>query len=241
MNMHVPQSIEASNELQHIVAVPYQLVSPSQSKPIVGIVQDTLTGAYIISDLERMQLTNQQWMNNSTCNKNNYIFDTRFDESIGLSGKEYLSDSLPPNLNITSNKLKIKNGKFLEGLLTKTTIKKDSLGLVHAAYNDYGPNVTKTMIDNLRGLITSYLLTHGFSVGVSDIIINSDFEKNLFITFQSYIDYNAYYPKKNILNSDHRGNFSEIIRSESKGQSSFSVQKLPIQPGFSEDFATICY
>lgn len=52
--------------------------------------------------------------------------------------------------------------------------------------------------------------------------INSDFEKNLFITFQSYIDYRTYYPKKNILNSDHRGNFSEIIRSESKGQSSFS-------------------
>lgn len=52
--------------------------------------------------------------------------------------------------------------------------------------------------------------------------INSDFEKNLFITFQSFIDYKTYYPKKCILNSDHRGIFSEIIRSESKGQSSFS-------------------
>jgi len=59
----------------------------------------------------------------------------------------------------------------------------------------------------------------------------TDFEKNLFITFQSYIDQGTLTPKKNKLFVDERGSFSEIIRSSSEGQSSFSITKPGVTRG----------
>ena len=42
MNMHVPQSIQTSVELQELAAVPKQIISPREHKPIITPVQDTL-------------------------------------------------------------------------------------------------------------------------------------------------------------------------------------------------------
>ena len=61
--------------------------------------------------------------------------------------------------------------------------------------------------------------------------LKTSFDLNLFNTFRSYIDLKDYYPKKHILHSDKRGFFSELSRSGSKGQSSFSTTKPQITRG----------
>jgi DNA-directed RNA polymerase II subunit RPB1 len=38
MNMHVPQSYETMAEVKEIMAVPNQIVSPKDNKPVMGIV-----------------------------------------------------------------------------------------------------------------------------------------------------------------------------------------------------------
>ena len=53
--------------------------------------------------------------------------------------------------------------------------------------------------------------------------MNHEFDHNLFNTFRSYIDLNDFFPVKHKQYSDERGSFSEILRSESKGQYSFSI------------------
>ena len=42
MNMHMPQNVLAETELRHLAAIPYQIISPGSSSPIVGIFQDSL-------------------------------------------------------------------------------------------------------------------------------------------------------------------------------------------------------
>lgn len=59
----------------------------------------------------------------------------------------------------------------------------------------------------------------------------TSFDLNLFNTFRSYLDLKTFYPKKHILHSDDRGFFSELSRSYSKGQSSFSKTKPQITRG----------
>ena len=61
--------------------------------------------------------------------------------------------------------------------------------------------------------------------------LKTSFDLNLFNTFRSYIDLKTYYPKNHILHSDKRGFFSELSRSGSKGQSSFSTTKPQITRG----------
>ena len=42
MNMHVPQSIEATTEAQELMAVPFNMVSPSNTSTIIALVQESL-------------------------------------------------------------------------------------------------------------------------------------------------------------------------------------------------------
>ena len=49
MNMHVPQSVEAIAELKHIALVHKQVLSPKNSMPVMGLVQDALLGVYMFT------------------------------------------------------------------------------------------------------------------------------------------------------------------------------------------------
>lgn len=49
MNMHVPQSEEARAETRLLMGVPNQIVSPQSNRPMIGLVQNELLGAYLLS------------------------------------------------------------------------------------------------------------------------------------------------------------------------------------------------
>ena len=49
MNMHVPQSVQASIEIESLASVTTQIITPAQNKPIISFVQDTLLGSYIFT------------------------------------------------------------------------------------------------------------------------------------------------------------------------------------------------
>lgn len=43
MNLHVPQSLETKAEIQEILMVPRNILTPQSNRPVMGIVQDSLT------------------------------------------------------------------------------------------------------------------------------------------------------------------------------------------------------
>ena len=49
MNMHVAQSFESQAEIREIMSVPKQIISPQSNRPVMGIVQDSLLGAMIMT------------------------------------------------------------------------------------------------------------------------------------------------------------------------------------------------
>ena len=49
MNLHLGQTIQARNELEYIANVKYQIIGAKDSNPIIGCVQDTVAGAYLLS------------------------------------------------------------------------------------------------------------------------------------------------------------------------------------------------
>lgn len=52
--------------------------------------------------------------------------------------------------------------------------------------------------------------------------LNIEFERNLFNTFLTYIDYSSFFPFKLKINTDERGSFVETVKLNSGGQVSFS-------------------
>jgi UDP-2-acetamido-2,6-beta-L-arabino-hexul-4-ose reductase len=61
--------------------------------------------------------------------------------------------------------------------------------------------------------------------------LQNEFERNLFVTFLSFIDFKTFFPFKLKNNTDQRGNFVEIIRLQSGGQVSFSTTHAGITRG----------
>lgn len=61
--------------------------------------------------------------------------------------------------------------------------------------------------------------------------LNNPFERNLFNTFLTYIDHNAFFPFYLKQNTDDRGSFVETVKLNSGGQVSFSTTKLGITRG----------
>lgn len=78
MNLHVPQSLEARAEISELMMVPRQVITPQSNRPVMGIVQDSLTAVrkftkrdvmmekvigflYIVSFVKRNYTYNRIW------------------------------------------------------------------------------------------------------------------------------------------------------------------------------------
>jgi DNA-directed RNA polymerase II subunit RPB1 len=188
MNAHIPQSYEASTELEEIAAVPHQIITPRDGKPVIGVVQDTLVGSFRITR-EGVKFNRREFMNLMMWNKRFGSKDYPNPETPGditkfsvlppgsvndshWSGHQVVSSLLPP-INITMKnkrdvKVEIREGILKEGQLDKDIFAKASKGIVHVTYNDYGSEQTVNMLDAFQNTIEQFLIYDGFSVGLSD-------------------------------------------------------------------------
>ncbi len=186
MNAHIPQSYEASTELMEIAAVPYQIVSPRNGKPVIGIVQDTLVGSYRITK-DNVSFNRREFMNLMMWNRR---FEgalpapSKTEEGVKRwTGQQVISQLLPPiNLkmkNDSESEVEIYKGMILKGILDKSIFAKPSKGIVHVTYNDYGPKDTVNLIDSMQNTVEQFLVYNGFSVGISDLVADDETKKNI--------------------------------------------------------------
>ena len=189
MNAHIPQSYEASTELAEIAAVPHQIVTPRHAKPLIGIVQDTLVGAYRMTH-PHIELNRREFMNLMMWNK-------RFEGVLPVaakgkrwSGRQVLSQLLPPiNMEMgnglykdnksNENMVKIREGEVLQGIVDKDIFSRPSKGIVHTTYRDFGSKATVQLIDSMQNTVEQFLVYNGFSVGISDLIADEDTRKQM--------------------------------------------------------------
>jgi len=183
MNLHCPQSVQTMNELMDIAAVPYMILAPRDGKPIIEVVQDTLLGSFrLTKDITKIQdktLANIQMINS-------YFKGSlpEPDKNYMYSGKEAYSQILPPGLfinrkNKKDEKFIINNSNIESGNLDKSVFHGISTGLIPVIYHDYGPFEVRKFLDNTQRLICRWLLTSGFSVGISDLVTDKETDDKL--------------------------------------------------------------
>lgn len=183
MNLHCPQSVQTMNELMDIAAVPYMVLAPRDGKPIIEVVQDTLLGSFrLTKDITKIQdktLANIQMVNS-------YFGGSlpEPDKKYMYSGKEAYTQILPPGLFINRKNKKderfvINNSILEKGNLDKTVFHGISTGMIPVIYHDYGPFEVRKFLDNTQRLICRWLLTAGFSVGISDLVTDKMTDKKL--------------------------------------------------------------
>jgi len=182
MNLHMPQDELSEAELKNLAAVPYQIVSPANNASIVGIFQDSLLGAYRFTrpDIKFNQLSAMNLL--MSFNKID-VFGLQNKE---LSSFDVLSQIMPPmtmkyktklfgeeeDYGSSNNVLEIVAGKYVRGQMEKGVLGGGGKGLLQRVCNYFGNMACADFIDNLQNIITEYMKTSSYSVGISDLIAN---------------------------------------------------------------------
>ncbi len=182
MNLHMPQDAESESELRNLAAVPYNLISPANNAPIIGIYQDSMLGSYRLTR-ENINFTPREAMNLlMMCERVNT--DELNDKNGIISSFDVLSQILSPlslkyknkafndekdDFSKSNNVLEIRNGKFIRGQLDKGVLGGGTKGLIQRTCNEFGNMNASRFIDDLQNIVTDYMKTSSFSVGISDL------------------------------------------------------------------------
>ena len=199
MNLHVPQTCQARAELEEILLVSRNIITPQKNCPIIGIVQDALVGASKMTSKD-VFLTRAEAMN---CLM--HVVDSEWKLPMPAiwkpqplwTGKQIISALLPTSINMDRHnrlfnqssaaaddddddaKVVIIGGKLLLGILDRRILGTAGGSLIHILANDYGHVVVQTFIDTLQKVVNHWLLQEGFTVGIADTIADKKTMKKI--------------------------------------------------------------
>lgn len=194
MNCHVPQSLGATSEVMRLMSVPTQIISPQSNKPCMGIVQDSLLGAYLMTK-PGVFLNKKQIM---------ILFShTKYTEWKSLpapaikspvqlwTGTQLFSMLFPSTLSFYKCKIPLKvdipgeeevyirNGTLLVGIMRKQVLGTSINGIIDVMYRDFGMNTTVHFMSDVQRMVNNWLLEQGFSVGIQDCVLTEDVQKKI--------------------------------------------------------------
>ena len=174
MNLFAPQSIQTQTELAVIADVNKLIISPKNSYPIIGPVQDSVLGSYIVTD-DKIKIDWHDLMN-IICNCINInLKDLKIDKKKTYSGKQLYNFIIPGGININDSNIEIKDGDILSGKV-KNSVNKN---IINDCWDRNGSKITADYITNIQRLIVNFILYQGFSVGLKDCFIKKDIKKNI--------------------------------------------------------------
>jgi len=172
MNIFVPQSIQASTELELIANVRNQIIAPGESNPKIELKQDAPLGAYLLT--RQNMIMEPHHASNIIMKIKNIEHNFENEE---VRSYDVLSALLPKKLNIVQytdtgeKKFEIINGKLLKGTLTNQLINKVILTTI---LDQYGNDAATDFIDNFQRIILQFLLSNGSTVGLKDVILSKE-------------------------------------------------------------------
>ncbi len=180
----MPQDPESEAELRNLAAVPYQIVSPGNNSTIIGIFQDSMLGSYQFTR-ENVNFTPREAMN-LLMMFNGVNEHELLKKGQKITSFDIMSQILPPlslkyktklfkdtdDVKTSNNILEIRNGTYIRGQMDKGVLGGGTKGLLHRTCNDYGNFASAKFIDDLQNIVTEYMKSAAFSVGISDLISN---------------------------------------------------------------------
>jgi DNA-directed RNA polymerase subunit A' len=168
MNLHIPQTEESQVESKELMAAKKHLRSPRFSGPIIGAKIDHLTGLYLLTKSER-KFKREEFVQLIR----SVDPEVEIPDKATMTGKEIFSIFLPKDFSMetksaSGEKVIIKDGKLLEGVIDKAAVGAESGKILDEIEFLYGPYVANKFLFNVTKLGVEYLTQIGFSLSISD-------------------------------------------------------------------------
>ncbi|QQG40305.1 MAG: DNA-directed RNA polymerase subunit A' [Candidatus Aenigmatarchaeota archaeon] len=177
MNLHVPQTEEARTEAEMLMLVQKHIRSPRFGGPIIGCIQDHLSGLYVLT--KKGTVVPREVANQILANLEIEEFVDR-----DVTGKELFSRVLPKDLNMRFNNtlyarspqnedatVVIKDGALVQGIVDAKSVGGEKGLLLDRIDKLYGSEAAKTFLDRVSNLGVEYLSFRGFTASTSDLDI----------------------------------------------------------------------
>ncbi len=179
MNLHAAQTLEARQEVERLMDVKHQLISPASGDAVIGCVQDAITGLYVLTNFLEYEKDDAIQL----------LFSVGFREVEKInfkgkvSGKEIFSIILPDDLNFIGESkfgvVKISNGKLIEGVIDKKTVGDGGGTLLRHLHKNYGPDLVLKTVGYMSNLGLQVLKKRGFTISMGDFDIPEKVKKEI--------------------------------------------------------------
>jgi len=194
MNLHVPQSEESRAEARILMLVSEQISTPRYGGPIIGAIQDFITGAYLLTQ-NKTKLPKQIATELVTAAGVDYLPEPDASDMEGnpmWSGKSLFSTLIPDGLNyVMRNRLcttpdvctvntcphegfvQIKDGVLRKGVIDKTGFGAEvANSVLHRILKEFGSAATRRFLDGVTKMLSAYITRYGFSMGLDDVDVS---------------------------------------------------------------------
>ncbi|KAH9286366.1 DNA-directed RNA polymerase II subunit RPB1 [Echinococcus granulosus] len=202
MNLHLPQSVETKAEISQLARVPRLVVTPQANKPVMSIVQDSLTAAYKMTqrdvfinraDMMNLLMYLPTWsgrMPKPAIYKPQRLW----------TGKQLFSLIIPRRVNCIrthsthpegeddgpyrwispgDTKVLIDDGDLVAGILCKKTLGSASGSLIHLVALEHNFEVVGMFFNNIQTVINNWLLIEGHTIGIADTLYDQATRKQI--------------------------------------------------------------
>ncbi len=175
MNLHVPQTEEARAEADELMKVQEHIKSPKMGGPIVGMLQDYVSGLYLLTQPDRTVSREKAF--NLLTEAGEYEADLPEKEEI--SGRELVSLFIPNDISLTinegeENEVVIEEGELIEGVLDEDALGDYGGEIIQQLSIEYGPDKVSEFLNRVSRVGAIFLTQRGFSIGLEDLEVSED-------------------------------------------------------------------
>lgn len=195
MNVHVPQSKAASAECAILMAPSQNFIGAQSSKPVMGIVQDSLLGCHFMTQPDIfLSKANFCRIIGTTLNctkriptaavifKKNASTTERF-----WTGKQVFTVLMPKDVFVEPESIKkgdewkdedlnvlVREGQLLCGVLKKAHVGTASGGIIDTLHRLRGGVYTLRFMADIQRVTHAFLLQKGHHVGIKDVLLSEE-------------------------------------------------------------------
>ncbi len=172
-NMWFPQDYETEAEVEILMNVVHNIMSSEQNRPIMGLVMNSITGAYLLT-APTTRVNDQLF-----AELMNMISDKGPLETLHYrltkygvhprSGKAVFSALLPPDFTYVTDKVTIYEGILVKGQLTKSNVGASHRSIIQELHKKYRGVRTAQFFTDAAWIINKWIIERGFSVGLLDM------------------------------------------------------------------------
>ena len=183
MNVHVPQGPSARAEVSELMMVSQLIISPQGNRPVVGLVQDSLLGAHLMTDPAcRLSAARAAELLAHVRDPAAYPLPAPSfprDRSMPYHGRDVVSALLPPidmhrpPSTEGTEPVIIRAGRLVSGQLSKATIGSGSGGIIQIICQDFGSERAARFLSDVQSVIMRFLAIEGFSIGIGACLLPS--------------------------------------------------------------------